>query len=199
MQLKTPKWFLKVFQKKFRKSNENVYKRCNELPIHNFNEVASNNDFNYLKKDRNEDVTDEVLQLAWLDILDEYLTISKNAIALNALKKKAKIMLLEDKLRLLEVMKYCDDRGINIDAELAQCRIKKDKIHVNIGMIKNDINRLISSIPNEEEKKGSNDNFENSIALLLEKGYNVNRHKMVVTEWVAALGRIEKQYEANKQ
>lgn len=193
------KWLLKPFQKKQKARKNNYYSKCNELPIHNFNEVASNNDFSYLIKNKDEAVSDDVLQLAWLDILDEYLTISKNAIALNALKKKAKIMLLEDKLRLLEVMKYCDDRGINIDAELAQCRIKKDKIQVNIGMIKNDINRLISSIPNEEEKKGSNDNFENSIALLLEKGYNVNRHKMVVTEWVAALGRIEKQYEANKQ
>jgi len=193
------KWLLKPFQKKQKARKNNYYSKCNELPIHNFNEVASNNDFSYLIKNKDEEVSDEVLQLAWLDILDEYLTISKNNIALNALKKKAKITLLQKRLDTLEIMKYCADRGIDIDAELAQYRIKKDKIQVNIGMVKNDIARLSSSVPSESEKKGSNNTFDRSIAMLNKNGFNINRFTTVVTEWVQALDILEQQHIANQQ
>lgn len=143
-------------------------------------------------------VSDEDLQLAWLDILDEYLTISNNAIAINLLKKRAKIILLEKRLHVLEVMKFCADRNIEIEKELKEYRIKKDKIHVNIGMIKNDISRLSNSMPSESEQQSSNTDFDRSIAMLNKNGYNINRFTTVVSEWVQALNILEQQHKANK-
>ena len=171
------------------------------MPIHNFNEVASNNDFSFLKKNPQDVVSDEDLQLAWLDILDEYLRISNNLIVINSLHKKDKIIKLQSRLNVFLAMKYNAEIGVNIDAELKEYKIKKDKIQVNIGMIKNDIGRLSNSIFENEEKNNSDisKHFEDSLALLMEKGYRVDRHIMVVTEWVAALNRIEKQIKVNQQ
>jgi len=183
------------------KRKPQLYNRCNTLPIHNFNEVASNNDFSFLKKNPQDVVSDEDLQLAWLDILDEYLRISNNLIVINSLHKKDKIIKLQSRLNVFLAMKYNAEIGVNIDAELKEYKIKKDKIQVNIGMIKNDIGRLSNSIFENEEKNNSDisKHFEDSLALLMEKGYRVDRHIMVVTEWVAALNRIEKQIKVNQQ
>jgi hypothetical protein len=178
-----------------------LYRACRELPIHNFNEVANNNDFSFLKKNNQDVVSDEVLQLAWLDILDEFLKISNNVYADNILNKKSKIILLHKRLEVLQAMKYCIIRNIDIEAELKEYRIKKDKIDVQISLVQNDINRLSNSLPKEQEQQASseegNQNFEASIAVLLEKGYRIDRYTMVVTEWTAALNRIEKQNKAN--
>jgi len=186
---------LKIFKSK---AKPQLYRACRELPVHNFNEVASNNDFSFLKKNPNDVVSDEDLQLAWLDILDEYLTISKNALVLNAMSKKAKVILLEKKLHVLEVMKFCAERGIDIDEELKEYRLKKDKIQINIGLIKNDINRLSNSMPNETERKNSNTDFDRSIAMLNKNGFNINRFTTVVSEWVQALNILEQQQIANQ-
>lgn len=186
-------WRTKQVQKK-----NNVYTTCNTLCIHNFNEVANNSDFSYLKKDRNEDVNDEVLQLAWLDILDEYLTISNNQIALTLLNKKAKVMLLEKKLNVLLVMKYCIDRNIDISEQLKEYNLKAEKVQINIGLIKNDISRISNSIPSDSERKSNNTDFDKSIAMLNKNGFNINRFTTVVSEWVQALNILEQQYKANK-
>jgi hypothetical protein len=187
---------MKLFNCKSKRKPQ-LYRKCNELPIHNFNEVSSNNDFTFLKKNNGDVVNDEDLQLAWLDILDEYLTISNNAFAIALLKKKAKIILLEKKLHVLEVIKFCVDRCIDIDSELLQYRIKKDKVAANIGMVKNDINRLSSSIPDEAEQKKRNTDFDRSIAMLNKNGFNINRFTTVVSEWVEALNILEKQNTPN--
>lgn len=188
---------MKLFNRAKKKAE--LYRKCNELPIHNFNEVASNNDFSFLKKNKQDIVSDKDLQLAWLDILDEYLKISKNVYADNILNKKSKIILLQKKLEVLQVMKYCVDREIDIDSYLKEYRIKKEKIGINIGMVQNDINRISNSIPKEETAKDSNMDFEASIALLMEKGYRIDRYTTVVTEWTAALNRIEKQHQLQQQ
>lgn len=188
-------WKTKQAQKK----KDNVYCKCNELVIHNFNEVASNNDFSYLKKNKNEVVSDEALQLAWLDILDEYLTISNNAIAVSSLQKKAKVIKLEKKMHVFQMMKFCIDRNIDISEYLKEYNVKADKVQVNIGMIKNDISRLNNGIPSETERSNSNTDFDRSIAMLNKNGFNINRFTTVVSEWVQALNILEKQYKANQQ
>ncbi len=190
------KWFLR---KKKTKSAAKLYRKCNELSIHNFNEVASNNDFSFLKKNSQDLVSDEELQSAWLDILDEYMTISDNKLAISLLSKKAKLILLEKKLHVFEMMKFCLNRNINIDEQLAQYRIKKDKVQANIGMVKNDINRISATMPTQEERTVNNTDFDRSIAMLNKNGFNINRFTTVVSEWVQALNILEKQSKANQK
>lgn len=183
----------KIFKSK---REPQLYKKCNELPIHNFNEAA-NGDYSFLKKNSGDVVSDEDLQVAWLDILDEYLTVSNNTYAVTLLKKKAKAILLEKKLYVLQTMKFCADRNIDIDEYLKEYNIKKEKLAVNIGMIKNDLNRLVNTMPESAEKQSNSTDFDRSIAVLNKNGFNINRFTTVVSEWVQALNILEQQHKQN--
>ncbi len=188
-------------QKQQQNNTELLFTKCSELPIHNFNEVANNNDFSYLKRNRNSIVSDDEIQSAWLNILDEFLKISNNAYAINILKKKSKVIHLGKKLQVLQIAKYAIDKGIDVTDILKQYKITEKSLNANIGLIKNDISRINSAVPDEEEEdlQDRNQDFENTIVLLLENGYHINRNETVVTTWVSALNRLDKKYKANKQ
>lgn len=191
----------KLFQKKQQNNTDLLFTKCNELPIHNFNEIANNNDFSYLKRDRNSVVSDELIQSIWVDILDEFISISKNTYAVNVIKKKSKIMLLELRLKVFETLKYCSIRGVNIDSELQHYRMTKESISINIGLMRNDISRLKGSLPDENEKKANQCSleFDRTIAILNKNGFQIKRFTTVVTEWVQALNILEQQNKANKE
>lgn len=178
-----------------KRNKSNVYRNCNELPIHNFNEVDSFSRFEFLKKNQDDNVSEEVLQLAWLNILDELLTISNNKIAINIIKKKTDVLLLHRKMKVLEALKICIDLNIDVDQQLKEYKTTKEKISIHIGMLKNDINRITpaeESVDEVRDENANNLNFENSIVRLIEKGYQIDRFKTVVSTWITALNRLEK-------
>ena len=141
----------KLFQKKHQNNTNLLFNKCNELPIHNFNEIANNNDFSYLKRDRNSVVSDELIQSTWLNILDEFLSISNNTYAVNMLKKRSKILLLERRLKVLEALNYCISKGIDVSIEMKEYRMTNNRLNSNISLIKNDISRSTNTIPTEEK------------------------------------------------
>jgi hypothetical protein len=169
-----------------------LYTKCNELPCHNFNEVATNNDFNYLKVNKNDVATDIELETAWLGILDEYFRISKNTQGLNILKKKTSLLFLENKLQVFEAMQICLSKNINIDLEMKMYRTDKNILKIHIGMIKNDINRILKTLPVEENTKDENE-FDRSLAVLSQAGFKIDRFTTVVSEWVQMLKVFELQ------
>jgi hypothetical protein len=173
----------------------NLYRKCNVLPIHNFNEIATNNDFNYLKVNKNDDVSQIELEETWLIILDEFYKISKNNKALISFKKQINLMLLYKKLTVFEVIKICINKNIDVVAECKKYKIDKTKIDIHIGMLKNDIARISKSIPSEESEGNTNE-FERTIAVILKSGFQINRFTTVVSEWVSILNLIQEQ---NKQ
>ena len=185
LKLKLPEWL----KKKSVKKEPNLYKFCNTLPIHNFNEISNNNDFSYLKIDKKDVVSDIDLQNCWLEILEEYLKISNNKNAFFQLNQQSSILLLETRLRVLECFKNCVQNEINIDLQLLEYKIEKQTIDQRIGLIKNDLAKFYSQMP-VTEKSNTND-FEQSIAIIMENGYSINRFKTVVSEYVAILNRIE--------
>ena len=69
-------------------------------------------------------------------------------------------------------------------------------MNVHIGMIKNDINRIKPKDEDDSDEKRdsnqSNINFETSIVRLIEKGYQIDRFKTVVSTWITALNRLSK-------
>lgn len=169
-----------------------LYTRCNVLPVHNFNEIATNNDFNYLKVNKSDTATDLELQTAWLGILDEYFRISKNVQGLAILKKKTSLLFLENKLHVFEAMQICIFKNINIDLEMQLYKTNKDILKVHIGMIKNDIARISKTLPVEENTKDENE-FDRSLAVLSQAGFKIDRFTTVVSEWVQMLKVFELQ------
>lgn len=179
------------FKKKPVKKAE-LYTRCNQLPVHNFNEAATNNDLNYLKVNKNDIVSDIELEKAWLEILDEYFTISKNTQGFSILKKKTNLIFLENKLHVFEALQICLSKNINVDAELKMYRTDKNIIKIHIGMIKNDINRISKTLPSEENAKDETE-FDRSLAVLSQAGFKIDRFTTVVSEWVQMLKVFELQ------
>lgn len=172
-----------------------LYTKCNELPIHNFNEIATNNDFNYLKVNKSCVVSDEEIEVAWLGILDEYFRLSKNTLALIQLKKKTQLLFLHKKLQVLQAIRICLDKGLNVDSEMKEYRTDKTKIAPHIGLIMNDINRIEKSFP-KETGIDSESQFDDTLAGILKSGFHINRFTTTVSEWCSILNLIEKQNKA---
>lgn len=176
---------------------QKLYRKCNELPIHNFNEISNNGNFNYLKINKKDFVSDLDLQNAWLEILNEYLVISKNSQTFNMLNNQANTMQLEMRLRVLQSFKMCIENKIDIQNYLLEYKIKPENIDQHIGLVKNDLSKFYNEMPKENESKKENQ-FEETIAIILENGYQINRFTTVVSEWVAILNRIELKYKNQK-
>lgn len=174
-----------------------IFKKCNQLPIHNFNEIATTQNLNYLKKDLNSEVPEEELQQTWIDILDEYFRISNNTYASQLFRKKINVLLLEKRLHVLEVLKVCIERGCNVDAEMKMYRVTKDNISASIGIIKNDLTRITKTIQVGDTHQDETE-FDRTIAIILKNGFHINRNTTVVSEWCAILNLIEQQQKANK-
>lgn len=193
LKLKIQDWL----KKKKLKSKANLFYKCSELPIHNYNEVDSFGDFNFLKKNPNDKVSENDLHECWLGILDELIQISKNATAKNLIRKKINFISLIRKLNVFEALKTCIDLKIDVEQTLKLYRIRKEDIDKHIGITKNKLNDLLPNENQTSNEKTAN-NFELSIVVLTEHGYNVDRFKMTVTTWAIALNRIEEKAKINK-
>jgi hypothetical protein len=170
-----------------------LYTKCNILPVHNFNEIATNNDFNYLKVNKTDVVSDIELETAWLVILDEYFRISKNTQGFAILKKKTSLLFLEKKLQVFEALQICLLKNINVDIEMKMYKTNKDILKIHIGMVKNDINRILKSLPGEDEGVKDENDFDRSLAVLSQAGFKIDRFATVVSEWVQMLRVFESQ------
>jgi len=101
------------------------------------------------------------------------------------------------KLEVLNALKICQDKGINIDKELKQFKTDKAKLNTHIGMIKNDISRISNSLPVEDNKQ-DNSEFDRTLAIIMKYGYKINRFKTTVSELEAIKQLIEEQNKAEK-
>ena len=189
----------KIFEKKQKnKLVAKLYDKCNLLPIHNFNEISNNNNFEYLKINQNDVVSEIELQECWLGILDEFYKLSKNTSAKNQFQMQIDLMLLQRKLNVFETIYQCLENDIDV---LKECKIYKiipEQIRQHIGVVKNRIGLIYENMPKSNNAKFENQ-FEKTIAIILKNGFQINRHTTVVSEWCAILNLIEEQNKANKQ
>lgn len=191
----------KSYRKPKKIDEPKLFRKCNQLPIHNFNE-AMNGDLNYLKVDPDDVVDELILQQAWLDIMDEFLPMSKNALAMRIIGRKSQILLLQQRLRVLSIINYCYTQGYDVDEKAKEYKTSKEKIMVHIGLVKNDIARITTGIPTESDdaKTGNNNaDFERSIAIAMKFGYQIDRFKTVVSTWCAIMNQIDKQNKPRPQ
>lgn len=171
-----------------------LYTKCSEFPVHNFFE-AMNGNLAYLKKNIDDVVSDEELENTWINILDEFIILSKNVVTQNMIRKKINFLILIQKLSVYEALKVCIDNRVDVEAELKEYKVKKDRINTKIALIKNDIAKLK---PKENESNNSTNDFDTSIAMILKNGYQINRFQTTVSEYCAILNSIEQQAKALK-
>lgn len=180
----------------FKKKQPKLYTSCNVLPIHNFNEVANNDDYNFLKRNIDDVVSLDILQKTWLGILDEFIRISKNNIAIATLKKKTQLILLDKKLQVFEAIKINIHYQNDVTEVCKDYRVNPLKINAHIGLVKNDIARISNGMKsNDGGNNKSETEFDLSIAICSKNGFQINRFTTVVSEWVQFLNLIEKQNE----
>ena len=166
------------------------------MPIHSFNEV-SNGDLNYMKIDRNDNVPIAELENAWLSIIDEYFVLSKNIQGIENIKKKSVLNLLEKKMQVYEVIKFCLEKNENVDEAMKQYGINAIDLPQYMALIKYDIDDL-NSILQKTDTQGDNE-FDRTFAIVLKSGFQINRFTTTVSEWIAILNIIEEQNKLSKK
>lgn len=191
--------FSSLFLTKPKKKTESkevlIYRNCRELPIHNFNECM-NGDMTYLiAGKRTPNAVKLFLQTVnteqvWLEIMNEYIELSKNNRAKKMLQNKNKIIWLQRRLNVLELIQQGIDEGYDVSEYLTEYKLKKEKVKSQIALAKNELARLAPKNENHEDEKSKND-FDTSIAYILENGYQINRFTTVVSEYCEILNRIE--------
>lgn len=189
--------FLNFFRRKKATAGPKLYVTCNTLPIHNFNEIINNQNLNFLKMNMDDQIPDSILEATWLNLMDEYFTLTNNPRATHQLKLKISLMLLEKKINVLEILNHCIVKKIDVDEELKSYQLTKENISQHLGLLKNDLLKKIAAIP--EEISTSKNEFDRTIAVLLSRGFSVNRFRTVVSEWVAMLEIVELQNKANQE
>jgi FtsZ-binding cell division protein ZapB len=188
---------LKFFrQKQQKKSTPKLYRKCSELSIHAYNEIDTYGNYEYLKANQSDEVSDEELQLAWLDIVDEVIHLSNNSTMRYSVERKVKLIALIRKMRVYQSIKYCLDLGVEVTQTLKDYRLKAEIINTNIALLQMEIDKLTPKKEVLQSKKDSKD-FEMSIVVLMENGYQVDRFKMSVATWILALNRIEEKHKQN--
>lgn len=172
-----------------------LYKNCRELPYHNFNEVQVEGDLTYLVKDKEKHDETE-LKEHWIEILEEYFTLTNDFSQRKFFRDKAELSYLQLKLNVLKHIQPLILSGLNekqqkqINEILTKYRVS-DIEQAILGTI-DDINLKINRFNTAYsiEKKS---NFEELLAIMRMNGCQVNRHEITVTEWVALLGQMKKQ------
>lgn len=172
-----------------------LYKNCRELPYHNFNEVQVEGDLTYLIKDKTEH-DDIELKEHWINILEEYFTLTNDFSQTKFFRDKAELNYLQLKLSVLKHVKPLLRLNLNkaqkekIDEVLKKYRVTD--VEQDILGTTDDINLKINrfNLAYNSEKKS---NFEELLALMRMNGCQVNRHEITVTEWIALLNQMKKQ------
>lgn len=175
-----------------------LYNNCRELPIHNFFEISRSQDYRFLIKngEYNEGKTEE-LQQKFIEIIDEYNSYFKDkGGAVHSMFNKNKLVSLSIKLEALHILEFfISEQGITeeIKEVCESIKIPPERIKSFIFGVKNEIKKLEHKIQQEEENEihtGSAD-LERTLILVKENGFQFDRYRTPIIEFVYALNRLE--------
>ncbi len=175
----------------------NIYQSARELPIHYYNEVIITQDFTHLVIDVDREYDEGYLALAWLNINNEFLEIIEDKESIISFKKKAEIMYLYLKLEVLLTISEFPTNYLQkeeVKKLLKSYKVRNLKTAIAVTQNK------IAFISKELERGVSNEkwDFEGTLAMLNEAGYNINRKSTMLSEFGAILKRIKKRNVSTK-
>jgi len=166
-----------------------LYQNCREIPIHNFNEISITGDMSFLIKEKGKHTEDE-LQDKWIDLIDEYNGYFNKEN--ESLEKNKQIELLRfEYLKLIAIKNLIlsNENGDEVKKILKKLNIKEDKLDRFISSCLSNLNKL--SLENNI-KSDNGYSFEESLIVLNENGFNVDRFKNTVSEYAFFINRLNK-------
>ena len=178
------------------------YTNCRELPIHNFIELSRSNDLKFLfydyKNAVDENITPDV-QNAYIDIIDELNTLFKGS-RNEKLTKEAKLHSLSIKFMNLSILEMVVTVSGKTDEALdlaKKMRVNIDNISTYKKAVNNELRKLEKQLESNSEEKPENetDNWEKSLILVKENGFNFDRYTTPIIEFIYALNRLEEKAE----
>ncbi|MXV39350.1 hypothetical protein GO491_11795 [Flavobacteriaceae bacterium Ap0902] len=165
-----------------------LYKNCRELPIHNFNECMEGN-FSYLVISGEHSEIE--IQEKWIGIIDEYNSLITKGADIN-ISKKAEILGLHLKINLITILQELKSVESLADGEFKDL-IKKYGKPTLLAGLKNKLNRKLNELP---EQKDSENDFDKTLAVLNSQGFNVDRFKTPVSEYIKMLELLDEKFKA---
>ena len=178
------------------------YTNCRELPIHNFIEISRTGDLKFLfydyKNAGDESINSDV-QNAYIDIIDELNTLFKGS-RNEKLTKEAKLQAISIKFMNLSILEMVVTVSGKTDEalELAKkMRVNIDNISTYKKAVNNELRKLEKQLQsnNEEKPENETDNWEKSLILVKENGFNFDRYTTPIIEFIYALNRLEEKAE----
>lgn len=171
-----------------------LFQNCRELPIHNFNEICITNDLTFLVKEDSKDYKDEDLLEKWISIVDEYNKLQNNTSSYDDRLKQEKNKLKLSQMYALLILDYLEkDKQI----------VRKLCSKINVVYEKLDlfINQTIKELRKEEQfNENSNENqLEETLAILNENGFKIDRFKTPVSEYIACINRLKESIKAKSK
>lgn len=185
------------------------YTNCRELPIHNFIELSRSNDLKFLFYDY-KNVSDESInsdvQNAYIDIIDELNTLFKGSSNVKMIKesKLRALSLRFMNISLLEMILKVSGKTDEVIELSKKMKINLDNISTYKKAVNNELRKLEKQLEIIDEEKTDNelDNWEKSLILVKENGFNFDRYNTPVIEFIYAINRLEeksKQLESLKR
>jgi hypothetical protein len=199
----------------WKNTSNNIYRKCDEMPLWNFQKYLETNDLKYFTKELKE-VKD--LHLVMNDFFVEYLELTQNNAVYQRFSKIYKLLKLEGKYNCVTLILkslYNYDKGLNIDMfhaltlELEKWHYKIDRAKDIFAQIES-INQRLQNVKTQIEilqlelKKDDQQESQSiesqliSVSRILELKYKLNAKEITVKEWIEFQKQAEKTIKSQK-
>jgi len=206
MKLSFPNW---------KTTSVNIYKKCNEMPLWNFQKYLETNELKYFTKELK---AVKGLDIVMNEFFIEYLELTQNNTVYLRFSKMHKLLKLQGKYNCVSLILkslYHYDKGLSMDMfhalvwelEKWQCKIDKSKdIFEQIENINQRLQNLKTQIETIEVELKKDDNNESqsiesqliSVSRILELKYKLDAKDITVAEWVEYQKQAEKTIKQQK-
>jgi len=193
----------------------NIYKKCDEMPLWNFQKYLETNDLKYFTKELKEV---KGLYLVMNDFFAEYLELTQNNSVYQRFGKIYKLLKLEGKYNCVSLILkslYNYDKGLNIDTfhaltwELEKWHYKIDRskdifaqiesINQRLQNVKTQIEVLQLELKKDDQQESQSIESQLiSVSRILELKYKLDSKEITVKEWVEYQKQAEKTIKSQK-
>ena len=193
----------------------NIYKKCDEMPLWNFQKYLQTNELKYFTKELKEV---KGLNSVMNDFFVEYLELTQNNTVYQRFGKIYKLLKLEGKYNCVTLILkslYNYDKGLNIDTfhaltwELEKWHYRIDRSKDIFAQLEN-INQRLQNVKTQIEilqlelKKDDQQESQSiesqliSVSRILELKYKLDAKEITVKEWVEYQKQAEKTIKSQK-
>lgn len=199
----------------WKNTSNNIYRKCDEMPLWNFQKYLETNDLKYFTKELKE-VKD--LHLVMNDFFVEYLELTQNNLVYQRFSKIYKLLKLEGKFNCVTLILkslYNYDKGLDIEMfhqltwelEKWNYRIDRSKdifsqiesINQRLQNVKTQIEVLQLELKKDDQQESQSIESQLiSVSRILELKYKLDSKEITVKEWIEFQKQAEKTIKSQK-